>query len=337
MKAATLTLAIVFTSATLLASAQAGTQPQASATPQESAAPDIRKQLVLSNPNFDPCGGYQELLTKYLVGTPCVFRLGQGIFAASYYGIWAPKNTTLILNGIPATSSTSINIHAYPKPQVLFGISNRDMFTYYSPSYQDLLMNGQLQAAGATDQVFSYKREVYYNAKGGFLGSIQLVYNAPTGSQVFTGGGPLYKINPIVLFPIGYRLAINFNLPAINAPYTSETGANGRAWSFAPTIGFTWRSPGAFMYNLVWGFDSAKGQETVTNVLTQLIGRHFAIEAGYAGNGNNLTEFLTPIVGLRNETWVNIVNVGLIWQWGSESETLNGGPKLPPRPACPTC
>lgn len=300
-------------------------------------APDIKKQFVLWNPKFDPCGGYQELLMKYLVGTACTYRRGEGIVAASYYAVWAPSNTQLILNGAQATAHTNVNIHAYPKEETIIGLTPRDQFTYYGPSYADVVQNGHVTAAGTTDQIFLYKREVYFNAKGSFLGAIQLVYNAPTGSPVFTGGGPLYKINPIVLFPIGYRLAINFNLPAVSAPFTDNSGASGRAWSFAPTMGFTWRSPRAFMENLVFGFNSASGQVSVINVMTQQIGRHFGIEAGFLLNASNVTEELNNIISIKNKTSVYAVNVGLVYQW-NQSEIINGGPPVPfPRPGCPMC
>jgi hypothetical protein len=308
----------VVVSAALVAPALAQSVPPASPAPAATAAPIPLEKMRLSNPRFDPCGGYQEILTKYLVGTPCVYNANEGLAGVKYVGAGIPVDTKLIVNGKPYENSTSAGIIAAPNEEVMAGIGNRMMLTYYGPSYAQLWASGSVPsplAAGTVNQQFMFKQLVYFNPKGSFLGTYQFVYKPPTGSPGLDGGGPVYKINGIIQWPVMYKLALCINMPFMSAPHSSENEQT-RVWAFVPSVGLTWRSPGATMTNTVLAFNSISGQVSLINIVTQEFSRRFALNFSFAYNDASTGDDINNLVSVSNTTHTYAFELGAAWQFG---------------------
>src|SRR5271165_5851662 len=194
---------------------------------------------------FDPCGGSQELLKKYLSASPCVFVRGQGSIQATYAGTNVPVVVTHTSKGRMTTFTQFSHSFGYPGVLLNIGVTPTSQVSVVLPSFSQINSSQAGTVAGAADMEFRYKQLVYADPQRGILAGILAVYQAPTGSPGLTAPGPSYELNPLLNLALNKARSIGENLsfPLTNAP-ASGSADSARTWSIAPQAVTFWRSPG---------------------------------------------------------------------------------------------
>jgi len=242
----------------------------------------------------DPCGGYQELLKKYLSASPCVFVAGQAAVQMTYSGTDIPEVLSHSVHGKTTTFTISSHAFGYPGALVHVGISPTSQITIVLPSFSQISTTQNGTAAGTDDMEFRYKQLVYSNPKGGILAGVLATYQAPTGSPSLTAPGPSYEVNPLLNIALNQQRSIgeNFSFPVTNAP--SAQSGEPRTWSFAPQAVTFWRSPGGTLLAIVTQYGFSNNRLYLTLNTAQLISRNFQIQGTYGGN-NAPVDYVNPV------------------------------------------
>jgi hypothetical protein len=242
----------------------------------------------------DPCGGYQELLKKYLSASPCVFVAGQAAVQMTYSGTNVPEVLSHTTDG--KTTRVAVSSHAFGYPGALLhvGVSPTSQITIVLPSFSQITTTQNGTAAGTDDMEFRYKQLVYSNPKAGILAGVLATYQAPTGSPALTAAAPSYEINPLLNIALNPQRSIGENLsfPVTNAP--SAPPSSSRMWSFAPQAVTFWRSPGGTLLAIVAQYGFSSNTLYLTLNAAQLICRNFQIQGTYGGN-NAPVDYVNPV------------------------------------------
>jgi hypothetical protein len=242
----------------------------------------------------DPCGGYQELLKKYLSASPCVFVAGQVAVQMTYSGTNVPEVLSHAAGGKTTTFTISSHVFGYPGTLLHVGVSPTSQVTIVLPSFSQISSTQNGAVAGTDDMEFRYKQLVFSNTKGGVLGGVLATYQAPTGSAALTASGPSYEINPLLNIALNPKRSIGENLsfPVTNAPPAQAGGS--RTWSFAPQAVTFWRSPGGTLLAIVTQYGFSSNTLYLTLNAAQLIARNFQIQGTYGGN-NAPVDYVNPV------------------------------------------
>ncbi len=242
----------------------------------------------------DPCGGYQELLKKYLSASPCVFVAGQAAVQMTYSGTNVPEVLSHTANKKTTTFTIASHAFGYPGALLQVGVSPTSQVTVVLPSFSQISSTQSGTAAGTDDMEFRYKQLVYSNPKGGVLAGVLATYQAPTGSPALTAPGPSYEINPLLNIALNESRSIgeNLSLPVTNAP--PAEGGRPRTWSFAPQAVTFWRSPGGTLLAVVAQYGFSTNDVYLTLNTAQLISRNFQIQGTYGGN-NAPVDYVNPV------------------------------------------
>ncbi len=242
----------------------------------------------------DPCGGYQELLKKYLSASPCVFVAGQGAVQMTYAGTNVPEVLTHTVNGKTTTFTISSSAFGYPGAILHVGVSPTSQVTIVLPSFSQISSTQNGTVAGADDMEFRYKQLAYTNPKAGILAGVLATYQAPTGSPALTAPGPSYEINPLLNIALNRArtIAENLSFPVTNASSAQPGGA--RTWSFSPQAVTVWRSPGGTLLAVIGQYGVTSNRLYLTLNTAQLIARNFQIQGTYGGN-NAPVDYVNPV------------------------------------------
>ncbi|MBV8136011.1 MAG: hypothetical protein JO121_10330 [Deltaproteobacteria bacterium] len=242
----------------------------------------------------DPCGGYAELLKKYLSASPCVFVAGQAGLQMTYSGTNVPEVLTHSANGKTTTFTISSHAFGYPGALLHVGVSPTSQITIVLPSFSQISSTQNGTVAGTNDVEFRYKQLVYWNPKGGVLGGVLASYQAPTGSPALGVAAPSYEINPLLNIALNKARSIaeNLSFPVTNAPAGQPGGS--RTWSFAPQAVTVWRSPGGTLLAIIGQYGFSSHTLYLTLNTAQLIARNFQIQGTYGGN-NAPVDYVNPV------------------------------------------
>ncbi|HVN68812.1 MAG TPA: hypothetical protein VMU38_04040 [Candidatus Binatia bacterium] len=327
----------------------AGTAPVPSA-PAAPAKPDVTALMKHSNPNFNPCGGWRQLLITYAAATNCSFDRGQFTLGVNYAATYVPLGTQLVINGTPITTSTYANTHAFPSVPISAGLGGRWTFRYTPPEYQDIVgYNGNVDKSGTTNQVFQLMNMFFFNRCfpycGGFgLSAIILNYEPPTGSSAWRGTGPRYTAAFSTSVTVGHspsgqgRWIINLYDPVTWAVTSSEPGTKGQPgqvqWGVSSTllataiwIHHSWRLNTSIGYTM-------PGYQWVWNLNPNyLLSRRFVVGANYGGAGVALstsTGVPPTFMSLNNTTRPRFLDITLMYLLGPATPPIKGLPEPPP-------
>jgi hypothetical protein len=245
----------------------------------------------------DPCGGYQELLKKYLSASPCVFVRGQASIQATYSGTNVPVAFTQTLGGHTLSRTESSHSFGYPGALLNVGVTPSSQITVVLPSFSQETSTHTGTVAGTTDMEFRYKQLVYWNRTRGILGGVLATYKAPTGSPGLTAEAPSYEINPLLNLALNKARSIaeNLSFPLTNAGATSS--GQSRTWSFAPQAVTVWRSPGATLVAVIAQYNASTHITYLTLNTAQLLSRNVQLQATYGGNDSTI-EYASPVEGI---------------------------------------
>jgi hypothetical protein len=332
-------------------------QPQASATPAASAAPqgasapvDIKSLTKHSNPNFNPCGGWRQMLVSYAGATNCVLDAGEVIVGANYAATYIPVGTQLVLNGSTAATSTYANTHAFPATPLGVGLGGRWQFSYTPPENQDLVgFNHNIDKSGATNQVFSFRNMFFFNrcftyCGGDALSAVFFTYVPPTGSSAWRGTGPSYSFAfsstvAVEKSPKGMgRILINLYDPVSYAVVSSTPGPGSSPGHV------TWGWSSTLLTTMIWIHHSWRlntsvgylipGHQWVWNINPNyLISRRLVVGANYGGAGVALTSQtgVSPnFIALTNTTRPRFLDFSIYYLIGHTIPPIKGLPEPPP-------
>ena len=268
----------------LLVIAPAGVEAQLATTPapSPSAAPQAAPQIPK---DFDPCGGFLELLNKIGNGTACVFVRGEAALTAQYSSATIPFNAEISAMG--STFNVAGDVHAFglPAPVVYIGVAPRAQVVITPPSFVQVSSPrlGTL-AAGTSNMSFQYKQLVFVNPTKFTMIALDLAYTAPTGSQAFRGPGPTYTIDPIITQPLPHNFGLTLALPVNNFTVSCFLCASSqRGWSLAPQVVPYWESPGGTLLGLFVQHNFSPNTTPIAFSAGQLFGRHFEIAVAEGG------------------------------------------------------
>lgn len=256
--------------------------PVPAATPTPSvpakAAPAIPK-------DFDPCGGFLELLNKIGNGTACVFVRGEAALTAQYSSATIPFNAQISAMG--RTVGVAGDGHAFglPAPVVYIGVAPRAQIAITPPSFVQASSPrlGTL-AAGTSNMGFEYKQLLFVNPAKFTMIALDLDYTAPTGSQAFRGPGPTYTIDPIVTQPLPHNFGLTLAFPVNNFTVNCFLCASTqRGWSLAPQVVPYWESQGGTLLALFVQHNFSPNTTPIAFSAGQLVGRHFEIAVAEGG------------------------------------------------------
>lgn len=268
--------------------AQATPSPAPAASP--AAAPAAAPPAIPKN--FDPCGGFLELLNKIGNGTACVFVRGEGAVTAQYASAAIPVTANIAINGpsrsVAFARSVSANAFAYPTSTAYIGILPRAQIAITLPSFVQIDSGApstpnrsNVLAAGASGMKFEYKQLAYVNLQTFAMGAIDLQYSAPTGSPAFSGSGPSYTVMPIFTQPLPHNYGVTLAFPVNNV---RTTGApQSRGWKWSPQFVPYWESPGGTLVAFLFQHNFQPNVTPVVFSAGQLFGRHFEVSAEYGG------------------------------------------------------
>jgi hypothetical protein len=321
-----------------LASRVAAQTPPPSATPPPApaqAAPAIPK-------NFDPCGGFLELLNKIGNGTACVFVRGEAAVTLQYGSANVPANTQINFNTPKGNRgfglSTAAHAFGYPASVIYVGIGARTQIAISPPSFVQInssalgaLRGNNVLASGSSNMTFQYKQLVYVDPAKFTMLAVDLAYAAPTGSPSLRGAGPSYTLDPILTQPLPHNFGVTLAFPVNDSAATSPTtcsrasgrfvctpGAIERGWSFSPQFIPYWESPGGTLLGLFVQHNFHPSATPVVFSAAQLIGRHFdiAISEGGFNYSASATGPLTGVVGASTNAYPSLFTASVNYLFG---------------------
>ena len=245
----------------------------------------------------DPCGGYAELLKKYLSASPCVFVRGQASIQVTYSGTNIPIVVSHTFAGRAFTAMESSHAFGYPGALLNVGVTPSSQITIVLPSFSQISSTQTGTAAGSADTEYRYKQLIYVNRRGGVLGGVLATYKAPTGSPGLSTGAPTYEINPLLNIALNKARSIaeNLSFPLANAPAAAP--GQTRPWIFSPQAVTVWRSPGSTLLALIGQYNFSTHITYLTLNTAQLLSRNFQVQATYGGN-NSAVDYASPGEGI---------------------------------------
>jgi hypothetical protein len=262
--------------------------------------------------NFDPCGGPQELLSKYGT-TPCVVVGGEAVFAASYTSAKINGTFSISSSALPTGTATSALVRSYPAAQAIIGLGPFTQVDIIAPTYTRVDTTAfPLLVSGSTDWKASVKQRIEFDPAHGTITAVSAGVEFPTGSPALRARAPAYSFDLIGEKAWPNRLALVYDMHLFSSVNTNAA----RVWTLSPTLLGAWVSPG----NLIAGAGAVilPSGKTIPMVLAgQLFSRHLGIEVLYAGLGASAFTTSTqpglPIVTNVNVNGnVNSVTVSLI-------------------------
>ena len=141
----------------------------------------------------DPCGGYQELLKKYLSASPCVFVAGQAAVQMTYSGTNVPEVLTHTADGKTTTFTISSQAFGYPGALLHVGVSPSSQVTIVLA----ILFANQLNAErlGVRDRRHRVPLQTacVYQSEGRRLGRRARLLSGADGIARTHGGRPLVR------------------------------------------------------------------------------------------------------------------------------------------------
>jgi hypothetical protein len=324
--------------------------PAAPGAPGEPAKPDMNALMKHSNPNFNPCGGWRQLLTTWAAATNCSLDAGQFTLGVNYAATYIPLGTKLVINGAEATSTTYANTHAFPSVPLSVGLGARWTLLYTPPEYNEIAgYNGNVDKSGTTNQVFGLRNMFFFNRCfpycGGFgLSAIILNYEPPTGSAAWRGIGPTYTAAfstsvTVAHAPSGAgRWIINLYDPVTWSIIASAPGSAGRPgtvqWGTSSTLLAT-----AIWIHHSWRLNTSIGyampsHQWVWNLNPNyLLSRRFVVGANYGGAGvalANSSGVPPNYVAINNTTRPRFLDFTLMYLLGPTYGPIKGLPEPPP-------
>ena len=275
-----------------------GPAPTASATPSApaEAAPAIPK-------DFDPCGGFLELLNKIGNGTACVFVRGEAALTAQYSSATIPFSAQISAPGRTLNAAGDGHAFGLPAPVVYIGITPRAQIAITPPSFLQVSSPrlGTL-AAGTSNMSFEYKQLLFVNPAKFTMLALDLAYTGPTGSQAFRGPGPTYTINAILTQPLPRNFGLTVAFPVNNFTVSCFLcPSSRRGWSLAPQVVPYWESRGGTLLALFVQHNFNPNTTPIAFSAGQLFGRHFEIAVAEGGFVRTATA-TGPFEGLVNAT-----------------------------------
>jgi hypothetical protein len=332
-----------------VAQPEASATPAASPGPQASAPVDITSLVKHSNPNFNPCGGWRQMLVSYAPATNCVLDAGEVFIGVNYLTTYVPLGSQIVLNGATVTTTTNAHIHAYPfgTAPIGVGIGGRWQFSYTPPEYQDIIgYNGNVNKSGTTNQIFSFRNMFYFNrcftyCGGDGLSAVILTYIPPTGSEAWRGIGPSYSVAfsstvAVQKSPSGKgRILINLYDPVTYSSVSStasSTGGPGRV-----TYGFS----SNLITTMIWIHHSWRLNTSIGYAIpghqwfwnlnpNYLISRRLVVGLNYGGAGVSLTNNFgvgQSFLALTNTTRPRFLLLSLYYLIGHTIPLIKGLPQ----------
>ena len=236
-------------------------------------------------PDFDPCGGFLELLNKIGNGTACVFVRGEGAVTAQYSSANIPINAQLSATGRVLNLSGYAHAFGYPAPVVYIGVAPRAQIVITPPSFVQV-NSGRFGtvAAGTSNMGFEYKQLIFVDPTKFTMLALDLAYKPPTGSQAFRGPGPTYTIDPIVTQPLPHNFGLTIAFPVNNFTVSCFACSPGqRGSSFTPQVVPYWESHGGTLLALFVQHNFSPNTTPIAFSAGQLFGRHFEIAVSEGG------------------------------------------------------
>jgi hypothetical protein len=324
-------------------------EPAAPAAPAKITVDQINAMMKRSNPLFNPCGGWRQLLTTYAAATNCSLDAGQFTLGVNYAATYIPIGTQLTINGVTAASTTFGNQHSFPAATLSLGLGGLWTLLYTPPEHSDLHgYNGNVDNNGTTNQMFGLRNMFFFNRCfpycGGFgLSAVNFYYKPPTGSEALRGIGPSYTVGfstsvTVAHAPSGAgRWIINLWDPVTFGVVSSQSGGPGKPgavqWGTSSTLLGT-----AIWIHHSWRLNTSIGylipaHQWVFNVNPNyLLSRRWVVGANYGGAGIALeTTGAPPIyLGLNNTTRPRFLDVTLMYLVGPTYGQFHNLPEPPP-------
>ena len=313
-------------------------QPEASENPAPSAAPSaspqapegapakitkdqINAMMKRSNPLFNPCGGWRQLLTSYAAATNCSLDAGQFTLGVNYGATYIPLGTKLTINGQTVTSTTYAVQHSFPAATLSLGLGGLWTLLYTPPEHSDSGgYYGNVSASGTTNQMFGFRNMFFFNRCfpycGGFgLSALNFFYKPPTGSADLRGIGPSYTAGFSTSVTVSHapsgagRWIINLWDPVTYSVISSQSGTKGQPgqvqWGVSSTLLAT-----AIWIHHSWRMNTSIGylipaHQWVWNINPNyLFARRFVVGANYGGAGIALqtTTSIPPLFFATNSS-----------------------------------
>ncbi|HEX3670307.1 MAG TPA: hypothetical protein VHT92_01250 [Candidatus Cybelea sp.] len=320
----------------------------APAAPAKITKDQINAMMKRSNPRFNPCGGWRQLLTSYAAATNCSLDAGQFTLGVNYAATYIPLGTKLTINGATATSTTYSVTHSFPAATLSVGLGGLWTLLYTPPEHSDSGgYYGNVNSSGTTNQMFGFRNMFYFNRCfpycGGFgLSAINFFYKPPTGSEALRGIGPSYTAGfstsvTVAHAPSGAgRWIINLWDPVTYGVISSQSGTKGQPgtvqWGVSSTLLAT-----AIWIHHSWRLNTSIGylipaHQWVFNVNPNyLISRRLVVGADYGGAGVALQNVSAPPILLSNTTTrPRFLDVTLMYLLGPTYGQFHDLPEPPP-------
>jgi hypothetical protein len=309
--------------ASLTAPTPAAQQPTPAAAPTAAAtaAPATpRAGLPKLPPNFDPCGGPQELLNKFGT-TPCVVPRGEAMLSAGYTSAKVTGNATLGSLGTLAFSGLA---RQFPQALLTVGVTPQSDLEIQLPSYlrADTTREPWL-AQGATDTSIEYKQRVAFDPIADTMTAVTLQVKLNTGSPSLRAASPAYVLGGLESKSWAQE-HVTF-IGGVDAAYGPTMGPMPvqRLSATVSALGL-WTSPGSFLASAGAVYSSANGTVMPLFAVEQLVNPHVGVQVFYLGMGSGFaqtTELGLPMIqAINSKGNVNVVGANLIWLAG------HGGP-----------
>jgi hypothetical protein len=340
-------------------------QPEASENPAPLASPSaspqapegapakitkdqINAMMKRSNPLFNPCGGWRQLLTSYAAATNCSLDAGQFTLGVNYAATYIPLGTRLEINGTTVTSNTYAVQHTFPAATLSLGLGGLWTLLYTPPEHSDIGgYYGNVSNSGTTNQMIGFRNMFYFNRCfpycGGFgLSALNFFYKPPTGSEAFRGIGPSYTAGfstsvTVVHAPSGAgRWIINLWDPVTYGVISSQSGTKGQPgtvqWGVSSTLLAT-----AIWIHHSWRMNMSIGylipsHQWVANINPNyLFARRFVVGANYGGAGVALQQAVAPpIFQAAYKLNPRFLDVTLMYLLGPTYGQFHNLPEPPP-------
>jgi hypothetical protein len=284
------------------------------ATPTASPAPSAPAKAAPAIPkDFDPCGGFLELLNKIGNGTACVFVRGEAAFTGQYSSATIPVTAQLTAMGRSVNVSGVAHAFSIPAPALYIGVAPRAQIVITPPSFVQLSSSRLgILAAGASDMSFEYKQLMFVDPAKFTMIGLDLAYKAPTGSQAFRGPGPEYTLDPITTQPLPHNFGLTIAFPVNNFTVSCFMCATRqRGWSLSPQIVPYWESQGGTLLALFVQHNFNPNTTPIAFSAGQLFGRHFEIavaEGGFVRTATAIGPF-ESVVDATARAYPSVFNV----------------------------
>lgn len=325
-----------------------GAAPAPAAKPAAPTKDQIFAMMKTSNPNFNPCGGWRQLLTSYAAATNCSLDAGQFTLGVNYAATYIPVGSQLTINGVTATSTTFANQHSFPAATLSLGLGGLWTLLYTPPEHSDLTgYNHNVDNSGTTNQMFGFRNMFYFNPCfpycGGYaLSAINFYYKPPTGSEALRGIGPSYTAGfstsvTVAHAPSGAgRWIVNLWDPVTWSVISSTSGTHANTGAVKWGVSSTMLATAIWIHHS-WRLNTSIGYAIPSNQWVwninpnYLLSRRFVVGANYGGAGIALqTPGIPPYVTLNGSTRPRFLDVTLMYLLGPTYGQFHNLPEPPP-------